>query len=363
MSKHFVTRSRALTAAAASLAVAALLAVSGCATTDRTYVPDSPSIPRTSRAFAAAPGDFHFMVLGNRTGGLRPGVFERALKIGEQLRPDFIINIGDLIEGNTEDPAKLEAEWSDVNGSIAAIDVPFFYVPGNHDLTNETMRTDWRKRLGADYYSFVYRGVLFLALNTEDPPQPEIARMQLVRQYGFESVARVMRALIEDPAGAEARLGGDPKLLELLGRMKSAEAVKFSAAQVEMVRRALERHRDVRWTFVLMHRPAWKYDSPEFAEIRRLLADRPYTMLAGHYHRYVHESRDGHDLIQLGTTGGIYGGASGDPAAVDHLMWVSVTNGAPRISNIRLDGYFDAKGPRPAPDAAPRAGSGGVPSR
>ncbi|MCA0209883.1 MAG: metallophosphoesterase [Proteobacteria bacterium] len=307
----------------------------------------TPDVARTQKDFAGGADEFRFVVIGDRTGKHRPGVFEDAMDKVEALHPDFVINIGDLIEGNSEDRAQLGNEWDEVNAAINRLSVPFFYVPGNHDLTNEVQRSEWRKRLGADYYSFTYKGALFLVLNTEDPPQPRIARMALFQQYGGEAMKTVFEALQGEPAKAEALFAGDPKLAELAGKIRGSENVAFSADQVKMVREALAKNPKARWTFVLMHRPAWKVDSPAFREIETMLKGRPYTVLAGHYHKYAYEERGGQDYVQLGTTGGMPGGATDDPAVVDHVMWVSVADGAPRVSNLKLDGFFGKQGPSP----------------
>ncbi len=307
----------------------------------------TPDVARTQKDFAGGADEFRFVVIGDRTGKHRPGVFEDAMDKVEALRPDFVINIGDLIEGNSEDRAQLGTEWDEVGAAIDRLSVPFFYVPGNHDLTNEVQRIEWRKRLGADYYSFTYKRALFLILNTEDPPQPRIARMQLFQQYGGEAMKAVFEALQGDPAKAEALFASEPKLAELAGKIRGSEDVAVSADQVKMVREALARNPKARWTFVLMHRPAWKVDSPAFREIEGLLKGRPHSVLAGHYHKYAHETRGGHDYIQLGTTGGMPGGAIDDPAVVDHVMWISVAGGAPRVSNLKLEGFFGKQGPPP----------------
>ncbi|WP_137752825.1 metallophosphoesterase [Sphingopyxis sp. L1A2A] len=307
----------------------------------------TPDVARTQKDFAGGADEFRFVVIGDRTGKHRPGVFEDAMDKVEALRPDFVINIGDLIEGNSEDRAQLGTEWDEVGAAIDRLSVPFFYVPGNHDLANEVQRIEWRKRLGADYYSFTYKRALFLILNTEDPPQPRIARMQLFQQYGGEAMKAVFEALQGDPAKAEALFASEPKLAELAGKIRGSEDVAVSADQVKMVREALARNPKARWTFVLMHRPAWKVDSPAFREIEGLLKGRPHSVLAGHYHKYAHETRGGHDYIQLGTTGGMPGGAIDDPAVVDHVMWISVAGGAPRVSNLKLEGFFGKQGPPP----------------
>jgi calcineurin-like phosphoesterase family protein len=310
------------------------------------YQPGAKDVARTARPFAGA-DSLRFVVIGDRTGQHRPGIFEKALAQVDRLHPDFVINIGDLIAGNTEDQTQIEAEWKEVNGAIDQLHTPFFYVPGNHDLTNDVQRQIWRAKLGADYYHFRYKGALFIILNTEDPPQPKIARKKLLEAYGVEAMGKVMGALQGDPAQAEALFAREAKLGELATKLRASESVAISTAQIEMVRKALADNPRPRWTFVLMHRPAWKVASPPFERIEAMLKGRPYTMLAGHFHKYAYERRKEQDYIQLGVTGGMPGAKAEDPAAQDHVMWVSLADGAPQISNIRLDGFFDKQGPSP----------------
>ncbi|MCK0532835.1 metallophosphoesterase family protein [Sphingobium agri] len=310
------------------------------------YQPGAKDVARTARPFAGA-DSLRFVVIGDRTGQHRPGIFEKALAQVDRLHPDFVINIGDLIAGNTEDQTQIEAEWKEVNGAIDQLHTPFFYVPGNHDLTNDVQRQIWRAKLGADYYHFRYKGALFIILNTEDPPQPKIARKKLLEAYGVEAMGKVMGALQGDPAQAEALFAREAKLGELATKLRASESVAISTAQIEMVRKALADNPRPRWTFVLMHRPAWKVASPAFERIEAMLKGRPYTMLAGHFHKYAYERRKEQDYIQLGVTGGMPGAKAEDPAAQDHVMWVSLADGAPQISNIRLDGFFDKQGPSP----------------
>lgn len=346
----------ALTVGVIALSLSSVAFGAGQKATD--YHPVTADVARTQQDFAGDASEFRFIVVGDRTGQHRPGVFERAMDKVEQLRPDFVINIGDLIEGNTKDRAQLDKEWSEVNAAISKLTVPFFYVPGNHDLTNDVQLDEWHKRFGADYYSFIYKDVLFIVLNTEDPPQPQMARKQLFSQYGGAAMKAVIEAFQSDPLQAEELFASDPKLAELAAKIQASENVAFSTEQVKMVRDVLQKHKDVRWTFVLMHRPAWKVDSPAFQEIEEMLKGRQHTVLAGHYHKYEHETRKGADYIQLGTTGGVPGGAVDDPAAVDHVMWVSMSEGAPRISNLVLDGIFDKHGPKKSKDIDRQAKQG-----
>ena len=309
------------------------------------YRPGAPDVARTAKDFAGGRDEFRFAVIGDRTGQHRPGVFEDALRKVNGLRPDFVINIGDLIEGNSEDLRQIDTEWQEVESATAGLDMPFFYVPGNHDLTNDVQLKEWRRRIGADYYGFTYKNVLFLVLNTEDPPQPKIARRKLLDEYGAEAMGKALQALQGDPEEAKALFARDARIGELAAKLRASENVAFSPTQVAMVRAALARNRDVRWTFLLMHRPAWKVDSGAFRGIGGMLKGRDYTVLAGHFHKYEHQLRGGHDYVQLGVTGGMPGGQASDPAILDHVMWVSVAKGAPSITNIRLDGFFPKEGP------------------
>jgi hypothetical protein len=125
------------------------------------------------------PNNFQFAIVTDRTGGHRPGVFPDAIGKLNLLQPEFVMSVGDLIEGNTEDQAQLDMEWDEFNGFIDELEVPFFYLPGNHDITNEYMAKDWERRFGRAYYHFVYRDVLFLCLNTEGPPTSQISPEQV----------------------------------------------------------------------------------------------------------------------------------------------------------------------------------------
>jgi len=52
--------------------------------------------------------------------------------------------------------------------------MPFFYVPGNHDVANPTETEVWKERFGRSYYHFLYKDVLFLAVNSDDPSEDKV---------------------------------------------------------------------------------------------------------------------------------------------------------------------------------------------
>jgi len=67
--------------------------------------------PWTSEAFKNKPEEFRFAVIGERTGGSNAeGVFQRARDQLNLLQPEFVINVGDLVEGDTQDKTTAAAQ-------------------------------------------------------------------------------------------------------------------------------------------------------------------------------------------------------------------------------------------------------------
>ena len=245
--------------------------------------------PWTSLEFNDNPDDFQFAVVADRAGSIRPGVFEDAMTKLNLLQPEFVMSVGDLIQGVIEDVHEIDSMWDELEGFVDGLEMPFFYVPGNHDLSNDIMARVWERRHGKSYYHFVYRNVLFLCLNTEDPPRTNISDRQ---------VAAMAKALAENP--------------------------------------------DVRWTLAFMHKPMWTYDDPKgFEKIEALLKGRKYTVFAGHTHDYARYVRNDSRYLVLATTGGgsdLRGDLFGE---FDHVAWITLTDEGPIVANLMLDGIRD----------------------
>ena len=80
---------------------------------------------------------------------------------------------------------------------------------------------------------------------------------------------------------------------------------RIGTEQAAYVQKTLAENQDVRWTFLLMHKPAWqKATDTGFDQIEAALGDRQYTIFNGHFHTYAHDVRQGRDYISLGTTSG-----------------------------------------------------------
>jgi len=289
------------------------------------------STPHTQLEFQNQSERFQFALIGDRTGGQRPGVFDATIARLELLQPEFVISVGDLIEGYSDDPEELRDMWADIDRSVDKLDMPLLTVPGNHDTGNEVMRQVWRERNGRDYYYFVYKDVLFLMLNTEDPPV-ELPSKTLEQITYFKKLVK------EDPLKARELVENNPK-----ARNEIDLPVAISDAQVDYFREVLDRYRDVRWTFFILHKPAWEYDAPNFERIEALAQDRPYTMFAGHQHNYQRTVRHGRDYIRLGTSAGIWHHQG--KGNMDHITWTTFTDDGPIIANLLLTGILDQDGP------------------
>lgn len=232
-----------------------------------------------------------FVVVSDRTGGHREKVFSRAVEQINLIQPEFVLSVGDLIEGYSTNEATVARQWNEFESFTKRFEMPFFYVPGNHDLTNPFMVQVWNQRFGKTYYHFVYKDILFLLLNSEDPP------------------------------GSNG----------------------FSPEQVKFVERVCAEVPNPRWTFVALHKPIWtgNAEANGWLAVEKILASRPYTVFAGHVHRYEKFTRNGRAYYQLATTGGssqLRGVAAGE---FDHVMQVTVRpQGPPVLANLLLDGIL-----------------------
>jgi hypothetical protein len=284
--------------------------------------------PWTHTRFNDEEHEFTFAVFSDLQGEERERVFAIAMSQLALLRPAFVVNVGDLIDGGTEDRARLEEEWNEFDCKVAAAVAPVFYIGGNHDLTNLTMREFWIERYGARYYHFLYKNVLFLMLDSEDMDDDRLQEVYRARAKAIE---------VNEREGPEAARG------MAYEHMQEALTGNIGAVQSEYFREVIADHPDVRWTFLFMHKPVWRDDDQlQFQAIEAALADRPYTVINGHFHSYSLTRRHGRDYINLGTTSG--GQFPQDDMSFDHVTLVTMTASGPSLVNLKLGGILDKSG-------------------
>jgi hypothetical protein len=331
-----VSRANFLKGLIAAAALPATAKAAAGAPPDLGFRPDAAGpVNPWSRAPEASAGPLRFVVIGDNTGLARPGVFAQALKQIGWMKPDFILSVGDLIEGYTDDQAEIAAQWDAIEHVIAEAGCPFLYAPGNHDYHSPAAVAAWKERRGAEYYAFTYKNALFLVLSTEDPPMPMPPKMAeqfyqmvtLMKQDPEKVEAIIAKALGDDASGQKQSYG------------KDLESARIGDAQLAWIKETLARHTHVQWTFVILHKPAWKMATPAFAKIQAMLGSRPYSVFAGHTHYFGHDQLDGRDHINLATTGGIKQRTG--PGTMDHAILVTLEPDGPSYANTRLSGLMD----------------------
>ena len=159
------TMQRALTVAL--LCVTCYLLLTACSQRAAIHVDVEKVNPWTHLDLNNDPRNFQFVIVSDRTGGERAGVFPEGIQKTNLLQPQFVMSVGDLIEGYTEDISQLDREWDEFDGFVKQLEMPFFYLAGNHDYSNPVMAEVWKQRYGRTYYHFTHQDVLFLCLNSE----------------------------------------------------------------------------------------------------------------------------------------------------------------------------------------------------
>ncbi|MBK1879839.1 metallophosphoesterase family protein [Pelagicoccus mobilis] len=270
---------------------------------------DAERTPWSHLDFRNDPDNFQFAIVSDRTGGMRPGVFPKALKRLNILEPEFVITVGDLIVAGRQhkDEAVIHEMWDEMETFVSYLDMPFFYLAGNHDNGSPEMANVWRERFGVERYYFTYKNALFLCLNAQD---------------------------------------------------EETFAASIGEEQQEWAKQVLADHLDVRWTFVFIHQPVWMYeDGLEYVEgrdkprkgrevgwkpIEDALQGRPHTVFAGHVHQYVkYETADPRtNYYSLATTGGGSKLRGRNFGEFDHATWVTMTENGPKIANLLIEGIL-----------------------
>ncbi len=216
------------------------------------------------------------------------------------------MTVGDLIQGQMnkkhQDHEYLRKQWRELVKFTGKSKSPFFYLVGNHDIartrkgfprSNETSREVWEEFLGKHtYYYFIYKNVLFLCLNTME--------------------------------GKDAR----PKQCNI------------TAGQLKWAKDVLQKHPDVRWTFIFLHQPGAIRTNP-FINLEKELQKRKYTVFAGDWHQYCKFQRYGRNYYVLATAGGDTGGRGIPYGEFDHITHVTMTENGPVVVNVLLDGILD----------------------
>jgi 3',5'-cyclic AMP phosphodiesterase CpdA len=89
---------------------------------------------------------------------------KQAVRQINELDVDFAIFCGDLVNHAGE------SSFADYKSIIAGLDIPYYNIPGNHDIgmvPNDSSLAFYRITIGDDYYSFYHKGVAFIFTNSQ----------------------------------------------------------------------------------------------------------------------------------------------------------------------------------------------------
>lgn len=218
--------------AAVALAVLALIAA------------DSPS------------NDFRFAILGDRTGDAQPGVYEEIWREIDAEHPDFVINVGDTIQGGND--ATAVSEWRSLRQLWNRYRYPLYLTPGNHDIWSPRSHAVYEEQSGHPaFYSFDYQKAHFIVLDNSQAPD-------------------LSDNLPDD--------------------------------QMQFLARDLERNRDRDPKFVFFHKPLWlipvKFQNSHFPFHQLIAKYGVRYVVSGHGHQFVRETLDGITYLEAPSSGG-----------------------------------------------------------
>jgi hypothetical protein len=234
--------------------------------------------------------EFRFVLVGDRNGGRVPGLMPQAFREINHLYPEFVVSVGDLIDGPTNTEPKILQFWKEFDDEVALLKSPFVYVPGNHDIWDASSKDIYEARYGPTYRSFNYRGLHFISLDTEE---------------------------MDDQGRKTDRIDGK---------------------QLEWLKQDLERNRDARRILVLLHKPIWL--SGGLAKAEELWKGMRVHVFAGHDHRYSYQEINGIPHIILGA---VAGGMREEGDAVGrfrHYALATVQGNDLKLALIRLGGVM-----------------------
>jgi hypothetical protein len=260
-----------------------VLLATGCCQGQATMPADLSKIAGIKGAAPASSDSFRFVVMSDRTGGHVPGLWEQAVDQVNMLSPDFVMCVGDLIEGYTEDPAKLAGMWDEFVRITAKLNAPFLFCPGNHDTSTDLMVQDYVARWGVNgktYYSFDYRDCHFVVLDS--------------------NTAKRLPAFADE---------------------------QFTWLQAD-----LAAAKDARHVFLFYHYHAWQDDPAFWRRLVGMVDKSKTTIFNGHWHCHTFENLDGIPVYSLSATGTVVDQGGREMGEFYSFAHVSVSDGAPTVA-------------------------------
>lgn len=102
-------------------------------------------------------------------------VFHQMVEKGMGCNPEIVLHVGDMILGYKYPASAGRKEWKVFKKQIAAVTVPFYPAPGNHDITTPGLEEAYLEEWGEHslFYSIAHPGANFLFLNSTNGEQTD----------------------------------------------------------------------------------------------------------------------------------------------------------------------------------------------
>lgn len=245
----------------------------------------------------AAPSKaYTFAVMGDNRSGDR--VYSKILAEVMRRGPAFAINVGDVIPnpGN-------RSQWANFHQLSAVLTMPYYLVPGNHDIDDRKSLEVWREEVdlpgNETFYSFTRGRDLFVVLNSCDPEN-------------------------------ERRIAGK----QLAWLEKTLDPKRYDHQFVFL------HHPPYLWKGATHEGEALDEHPAERDALHRLFTDKRVTaVFAGHEHTYRRMERDGVLYVVTGGAGSPLYGRKG-PGAFNHFVFLTVDGKNVRGQVIDRDGVL-----------------------
>ena len=244
------------------------------------------------RAVTEPKNDFRFSIIGDRTGGAQPQIFGRVWREVDMLHPDFVINVGDTIEGGRDEMALLQ--WQELRPIWQRYShYPLYFTPGNHDVFSDTSQKLYEKETGRpSYYSFNYQDAHFTVLD-------------------------------------------------------NSRTNDLNEEQIRFLEKDLAGHKDKRPKYIFFHKPYWiallKVGASDFPLHKIARKYGVEHVISGHGHQFVRIVRDGVAYMEVGSSGGTMTGALRQGHGFKegrfyHHVWGRVKGGKTYLTVKEIDG-------------------------
>ncbi|GMU82633.1 MAG: hypothetical protein AMXMBFR47_25040 [Planctomycetota bacterium] len=260
---------------------------------------------------------FTFVVFGDRTGGPATGVsvLADAVRDTNLLEPDFVITVGDLVEGYNAEEAWL-TQMREYRSIMDHLLCPWFPVAGNHDVywrgpsdkrpagENEKL---YEMHFGPLWYAFEHKNSWFVVLFSDE---------------------------------------GNPTTGEK--NFNKPDCQKMSPEQFEWLGATLKKAKGADHVFLFLHHPRWLKANygDDWDRVHELLksAGNVTAVFAGHIHKMRYDGpRDGIEYVTLATVGGGQSGVAPEAGYLHQFHVVTVRKQQVALAALPVGEVMDVR--------------------